>query len=109
MAHRHSGRTPAPQLLRPHLAHGNQGRIAGCIQILNQQLDAAGDDTAKKQTAAVTAPERDGMMAMGLFRCFWLMCKIEICHFFMKSWVLITDNEELALFVLFLFVCVLSS
>lgn len=24
----------------------------------------------------------------------------------MKSWVLITDNEELALFVLFLFVCV---
>lgn len=41
----HSGRRPAP-----HLAHGDQGRITGCIQILDQQLDAAGDDTAKERT-----------------------------------------------------------
>lgn len=41
------------QFLTPYLAHGNQGRITGRIQILNQQLDTAGDDTVKKQTVSL--------------------------------------------------------
>jgi hypothetical protein len=31
---------------------------------LNQQLDAAGDDTAKKQIAVVIAPKSGGMLDM---------------------------------------------
>lgn len=33
---------------KPYLAHGSEGRVAGSIEILNQQLDAARDDTASQ-------------------------------------------------------------
>lgn len=45
-----------------HLAHGGERRVAGCIQILNQQLDTVWDHAKKgqkktnKQTHPLSSP-----------------------------------------------------
>ena len=44
----HSQTFRRQHFLKAYLAHGRKGRVAGSIQVLNQQLNAAGDDTASQ-------------------------------------------------------------
>jgi hypothetical protein len=40
--------------LKTHLAHSSQGRFTGCLQVLNQQLNAAGNHSEKMTDIGMT-------------------------------------------------------